>query len=230
MSMALPWNSRADRFDRPHAPAYPDCAAHLPAQEFAMKHVASLGSFLLVASLVAVAQNPVTQAQNPGAPAPNAGTHVKIVTLPPVQTASACPVAMRARHDFFFQKELVNGAKPNERNVEPYAAASTQLRLTLTDFNHRQIESANVTVRGTNGNGRLVPVDAGKPSPNVTRTMNLSFEPGEDSGVDAYLALRGFTTVNAIVLNSLTYADGSTWKTIDAGACQIAPDGFMLIR
>ncbi|HUB30636.1 MAG TPA: hypothetical protein VL967_13105 [Terracidiphilus sp.] len=193
-----------------------------------MKHVASLGSFLLFASLAAPAQNPGAPGLNPASPAPD--THAQIVTLPPVQSNSACPVAMRARHDFFFQKELTTGAKPNERGYEPYAAATTQLRLTLTDFNHRRIQTANVTVRGTNGVGRLVPVDAGKPSPNVTRTMNLSFEPGDDSGVDAYLALRGFTTVNAIVLNSLTYADGSTWKTIDAGACQVAPDGFMLVR
>jgi hypothetical protein len=194
-----------------------------------MKHVALLGSFLLVASLAAAAQNPGTPAPNPNTQAANPGTHVKIITLPPVQSDSACPVAMHARHEFFFQKELVNGAKPNERNDEPYVAASTQLRLTLTAYNHGRIESANVTVRGTNANWQFVPIDARKGSPSVTRTMNLSFEPGEESGVDSYLALRGFTTVNAIVLNSLTYADGSTWKTIDAGACQVAPDGLMLI-
>jgi hypothetical protein len=186
-----------------------------------MKRSTLLGFSVLFASLASLAQNP-------GAPVPNPGTHAQIIMLPSVQTDSACPVAMRARHDFFFQKELVKGEKPNEKGTEGQDA-STQLRLTLTNFDHRQIQSANITVRGTNANWRLTPVEAHNGSANVTRTMNASFEPTEESGVDSYLSLHGFTTITAIVLNSVTYADGSTWKTVDAGACQVAPDPLMLI-
>jgi hypothetical protein len=180
-----------------------------------MQRSASLGLIFLLGSLLSPAQSPNTQLQTR--------------PLPQAQSDTACPIAMRARHAFFLNKELIDGAKPNDRRPEDSKDAGMKLLLTLTDPDARQIAAANITVHGTNGNWRLVPVNDGKGSPNVTRTLKVPFEPGENRGVDSYLALRGFTAVSSIVLNSVTYADGSTWKTIDAGACQVAPDPLMLI-
>jgi hypothetical protein len=43
------------------------------------------------------------------------------------------------------------------------------------------------------------------------------------------LSLSHFTAVTSIDLDSITYADGSTWRSASAGACSVVPDKRMLI-
>jgi hypothetical protein len=45
----------------------------------------------------------------------------------------------------------------------------------------------------------------------------------------ADLVLPGFSSVQSITLNSLTYSDGSTWNSFKGNACRVAPDPFMLV-
>jgi hypothetical protein len=180
-----------------------------------MRHTALVGiPFLFVAVMMAA------QSANDSA---SQGLVVQRVV-----PSSACPIGMRARHDFFFQKELTDGARPNQRGTEVGKSTTMQIRLTLTNADSRRITGASITVRGTNGNWRMVPTQTSR-SGDVAKTVDVTFEPGEGRDADSYLALPGFTSIGSIVLKSVTYADGSTWKTIDAGACQVAPDRLMLI-
>jgi hypothetical protein len=181
-----------------------------------MRHTVLLGVPFLFAA--------VTMAAQGGSDAGSQG-----LVLERAASSTACPIGMRARHDFFFQRRLVDGAQPNERGKETGEVPGMQIRLTLTNPDARRITGATVTVRGTNGNWHLVPTRT-SPNPGVlTKTMDLTFEQGEDRNADTHLVLSGFTSIGSIALKSVTYADGSTWKTIDRGACRVTPDRVMLI-
>ena len=43
------------------------------------------------------------------------------------------------------------------------------------------------------------------------------------------LSLSRFTAVTSVDLNSITYADGTTWHTSSPAACSITPDLIMLV-
>lgn len=139
----------------------------------------------------------------------------------------SCPIGMQARHDFFFRKDLVSGDPAQKKDGGTGGVQSMQIRLTLTNSDARRITRARIVVHGTNGLWRTVPVGDPAGKPEVTQSMDARFEPGEGREVDAYLVLQGFTAIQSIHLDTVTYADGSRWKA--AGACRVAPDPFMLV-
>ena len=63
----------------------------------------------------------------------------------------------------------------------------------------------------------------------INRTLDVTFTSEADGSSTAELDLPAFTSVQTVRLDSITYADGSTWKVADARVCSVAPDGFMLI-
>jgi hypothetical protein len=146
-----------------------------------------------------------------------------------VSDGDACPIAMRARHEARFHKELAKGAKPDANGDVGHDGSAMQIRLTLTNPNLRKIVAALVTVHGSNGDWQWLPTGSRTKIGEVSKTIEVSFDPGQGADVDAFLALRGFTTVSFIALNSVTYADGSMWTVRATNACQVAPDPLMLI-
>ena len=136
---------------------------------------------------------------------------------------SACPIGMRARHESFFQRELVNGSTKRKDY-------GMQIGLTLTSQHSKRIAEAKVTVRGLNSKGHFLPTDATHSgSSDRTRTMDVAFTTGTDGSVLTDFLLPGFTAVTSIQLDSVTYADGSTWRFSPDGFCNVAPDPFMPI-
>lgn len=142
----------------------------------------------------------------------------------PVPLSSSCPVGMHARHeDGLHRRVLVNGATPAE-------TPGLHLVLTLTDVRPTRITNATVTVHGLNGKKHLLQTGtAHDGSGEVTKQLNLVFAAGEEKSASTDLVVPGFTSVSSIVLDSLTYTNGSTWKFSGRETCQVAPDGFMLV-
>jgi hypothetical protein len=108
---------------------------------------------------------------------------------------------------------------------------SQNIHLTLGAFKDSiQVVAAKVTVRGTNGKGHAVPT-ALTPggSTDETRTLDLRFDTAGNGESAADLMLTGFTSVQSISLDSLTFADGSIWTPSSNDSCRTAPDPFMLI-
>jgi hypothetical protein len=190
-----------------------------------MKHAVLLGSTFLLALTTLAAQS----ANGPSSNLGSSSLGPKELVLKRADAATACPIAMRARHEFFFQRKLVSGTDPNLRGPATEKEDRMQIGFTLTNPDDHPITEARVTMYGTNGQWQIVPADAVKKSGNVSKTMNILFEPGDGRDANAHLVVRGFTSITSIVLNSVTYADGSVWKTFDQGACQVAPDGLMLV-
>ncbi len=194
-----------------------------------MKHAVLLGSTFLLAVTTMAAQNANGPGSSSSGSRTGSRTGLQKLVLQRAEAATACPIAMRARHEVFFQRKLVSGTEPNLRGPATEKEDRMQIGFTLTDPDEHPITQARVTIYGTNGQGVIVPAAAVKKSGNVSKTMNIRFEPGDGRDADAHLVVRGFTSIASIVLNSVTYADGSIWKAIDEGACQVAPDGMMLV-
>jgi hypothetical protein len=157
---------------------------------------------------------------NDGAQNANA-RHFTVLQLPPVQ-APACPVPMRAQQGF-------SGGLVAVRQSQPAPPAPAfRLTLTLTNRKSTGIASARVTVFGLSGKARAIPLDSA-PASDLARTMNIRFGDSGNADAAADLLLRGFTTVTRIDLDSLTYADGSTWTASTGTSCHVAPDPLMLL-
>jgi hypothetical protein len=139
-----------------------------------------------------------------------------------VQAASVnggCPVSMRAQH-------RSNPSLMNARNATPEPLAQ-RIHLTASSGTYSSaILSINVTVRGTTAKARTLPTSQADPS-DAAMTFNLRAD--QANAVASDLLLRGFTSVQAIDLESVTYADGSSWLASTARSCSITPDNLMLV-
>jgi hypothetical protein len=180
-----------------------------------MKRIACLAIAFLLFSVASPSQS-ASQAQN----------QMNFVIVAP--DIAACPAVMNARHEGGLHlRVLVKG--------EPAPEIGLPLVLTLAGGRSAQITRATVTVHGLSFqgmNGTWEPLQihtAHKGSGEVSKTMDAVFAPGEEETASAKLVLPGFTSVRSIVLDSVSYADGSSWKPAPHRACQVAPDPFMLV-
>ncbi len=159
-------------------------------------------------------------------PAQDASKHQKPLNFViPAPLSFACPVVMDARHeDGLHRRVLVNGAAAQE-------TPGLRFVLTLINPQSTRIVKAKVTVHGTNGKWQLFKADTAQTgSAEASKTLELEFtSPGDEKNVSANLMLPGFTSVTSIELDSLTYANGSSWKFAGRGSCQVAPNPFMLV-
>jgi hypothetical protein len=155
----------------------------------------------------------------------------------PAPTGPDCPVAMRAQ-------QRGGGGMLSAGSGRP-ADIAQHIRLILdgTASDEKtapaRVTAATVTVHGTNGKGRTLSAFASQSqfqsqpqqsSPWIAKTLEVTLTPGENKSVFADLALPGFTSVKSIRLDSVTYADGSTWTPADGRSCRVAPDPLMLVR
>ena len=108
--------------------------------------------------------------------------------------------------------------------------------LTLTPLKHQALVSAVVTAHGlppTPGAMNLVaqyiPGHGSGPRREVAKTLTIKLIPGENGSYSATLALPGFSAVTSIALDSVTYADGSTWNLDPKDGCSVVPDPLLLI-
>jgi hypothetical protein len=99
-----------------------------------------------------------------------------------------------------------------------------------------RVTGAKVTVHGTSAKWRTVPTAPGvDSSSDIKKTLDITFHPDATASVDdnegtaTDMVLSGFTSVQSITLDSLTYADGSIWTPRAGRSCRVVPDPLMLI-
>ncbi len=102
-----------------------------------------------------------------------------------------------------------------------------QLHLTFRNAGSSPVVGIEITVHGTNGKGSMVQAQANLAN-QIKRTLNLTLEvtPNDEAQLD--LSLRNFTSVNQVDLDTISYADGSAWKSSAAQACHFVPEALML--
>jgi hypothetical protein len=208
-----------------------------------MKHWVACLSTIVFVSVTALAQSPdrgapVNPPAKPGAEPltqPNKDAPRKFVydfkaaQGMIVQAASpngGCPVSMQAQH-------RSNPSLMNARDAahEPLAQ---RIHLTVSSATYSSgILSIKVTVRGTTAKARALLVSTFGANPSdAAMTFDLRANQAnadQASAVASDLLLRGFTSVQTVDLESVTYADGSSWVASATRSCSIEPDNLMLV-
>jgi hypothetical protein len=136
---------------------------------------------------------------------------------------SACPIYMQAL-------QTGGGNLLNARDSRP-GEFSQHIHLILgNSAGTARIVAIEVSIYGTSGKNRAVPALVARgPAWDARKTFDLTINIGENEEASTNLTLRGFTSVQSINLESVTYADGSIWSRSLSRSCRIAPDPLMLI-
>ena len=174
-----------------------------------MKRLTLLSFSLLFGSIALSAQ---TTDQNK--------TQTVIVAVRPEN--GACPVSVHAKQAGGGEMQRVDRAHPK--------GVGQGVHLILTNRDSRQIVGAKVTVRGLTAKNRVVnTLSTQDDSSDAAKTLNLTFPAGSGNESSTDIWVPGLTAIQSIDLNSLAYADGSTWQLSAGMTCRTIPDAFMLV-
>lgn len=156
--------------------------------------------------------------------------------LRPRAIGADCPVDMQATHSTPMPVRMnANGAPQNgsplngQKTVleRPAPAVNQQIHLGMTSLVPRDIVSAVFTALGFSNNPRAINT-AGQ-GPDLRRSIKVVVDLKGNGHASSDLSLRDFTTVAALDLDTITYADGSTWRNSSPAACRVIPEGMMLV-
>ncbi len=138
----------------------------------------------------------------------------------PATASAGCPVSLRAQQGTGADKLTVSN-RP--------AGIAQLLHLTITNPDSKRITGASVTVWGFTSKGRMMQTASAGGSNEAAKTLDVRFSDGSGKESVADLWAPGLTSVQSIDLNSVTYADGTTWKLAAGATCRIRPDWVMLV-
>jgi hypothetical protein len=151
-------------------------------------------------------------------------SHSSTVVIVPPQ---ACPVSMTAKQAG--ATEMVKVQKGPDGKPEPPTKPGQRIRLFLGGLAKTGKITATVTVRGLSARGRIDRAADRGDSPDLRRTLNVTFTREDENTVVTELVLPGFTAVKSVKLEALEFADGSTRDLAGVNMCTVAPDPMMLV-
>lgn len=198
-----------------------------------IRTAAALFSVALVLCTAVSAQAPVQ-----GQPNQSFATGTMVTVSPNGQRTTtvvmihidSCPVGMQAKQRGL--TELVKTRRtPPPDHPEAMPRPTQHIHLILNRLaKDKQVTSAVVTARGLSARTHMQNANlAGEGSSDIRRTLTVTFTPDQDGSVSADIDLPAFTAVRSLQLESITYADGSSWTPEKNNACTVQPDSFMLI-
>ena len=186
-----------------------------------MKSIAILPLTIVFATTCAIGQDALTHAG--GSQAALTWSHRSV-------DAAHCPVGLEANHgSFFMERNVKEDRGPWAYGDAPPAALNQRIHLTMTNLLPQEIVNAQITVHGLSDKWRAVPLANASDAPDLRKTIDVALVVKGNGRASRDLALSRFTAVTAIDVNSVSYADGSSWNAPSPGACSIAPDPFMLV-
>lgn len=133
-----------------------------------------------------------------------------------------CPVAMRAERR---GTQWVMQARSGGRSV-----AGQRIYLEIERGKDTAVE-AKVTVHGTRARARFLPAlsTENQGAADALKSFTLHANSADKGNIASDLRLEGFTSVQSVNLDSITYADGSVWTARAAQRCSVEPDPLMLV-
>jgi hypothetical protein len=110
--------------------------------------------------------------------------------------------------------------------------ASQKLKIELRhlpspQFHLSEITGAQITVHGLTAKGRITPASSNPDDATIARQVDLALTIAPGRTASTAMLFKGFTSVRWITLDSLTYADGSTWHPAAHKSCSIVPNRYM---
>jgi hypothetical protein len=186
-----------------------------------MKSIAILPLTIVFATTCAIGQDALTHA---------GGSQAALTWSYSSVDLSRCPVGLEADHgSFFMERNVKEDRGPWAYGDAPPAALNQRIHLTMTNLLPQEIVNAQITVHGLSDKWRAVPLANASDAPDLRKTIDVALVVKGNGRAYRDLALSRFTAVTAIDVNSVSYADGSSWNAPSPGACSIAPDPFMLV-
>lgn len=136
--------------------------------------------------------------------------------------AAGCPVAMRA------ERRTTLGVLQARSGGE--RAPGQRIYLEIERGDHAVIQ-AKITVHGTGAQARVSPALSTVSKGQTEAVKSFTLRPGKTNAesIASELQLEGFTSVQSVSLDAVTYADGSAWTAGAARRCSVEPDPLMLV-
>ena len=185
-----------------------------------MNHNSILPLVFLVATTSAFAQQPV----KPGSANSTSLTHLRTIG------EAACPLDMQATHGPRVPVGVNAGPAINGQAIKPKAPALYQrIHLTMTNRQSHEIVSAQITAHGFSDKWKAIDLANSFQAPDLAKTLDVVLDVKGKGRASSDLSLSRFTAVSSIDLDSITYADGTTWRASSPGACSVTPDMVMLV-
>jgi hypothetical protein len=190
-----------------------------------MNRAAALLLMVLVGPSALIGQSVSPKAEAPaGAPGINLGNvqfNASTLTRQPRVLGSNCPVELRAQP---------GGGGAVAYASDPQKGKSQRLHLTFSNRKSKEIVAVSVTVRGLSPWARVVPVDSGtQASHELAKTVDLNLNVATGKNAEEDVALQSFASITRVDLESVEYADGTSWKASSMQSCHIVPDRFVLV-
>jgi hypothetical protein len=183
-----------------------------------MNRFAAVALTLLISPVFSPAQNVNWQPPVPSA------AHMN---LSPTMAArlsylnGACPVNLRAQQRGTGSIVTVDGTK---REI------ARKFYLTFGNLQGKDVVGATITVYGYDATPRVMPAGSVPVhSAELSRTISLKLNVASGKSEGSEVTMHSFETVSRIDLESLDYADGTSWKARNDTACHVVPDGLILV-
>src|SRR5580698_5239424 len=129
-----------------------------------------------------------------------------------------CPVGLQVKHEAGLPAgPRVNG-KPLNGEVQP-SLQNQSFNLTMTNLSFRDIVSAEMTAHGLSHNWRVILVSDTDKKPDLAKTVDVALDVKGNGSASHELSFADFAVIRTIDVNSVTYADGSSWHASSPGAC-----------
>jgi hypothetical protein len=158
-----------------------------------------------------------------------AGTHA--LNLHTLRASANCPVGLTAKRGIGYGGTLAIDGGQRKRFGQ-------ELQIRLTNWKSAEVAGIRITVHGFAGKVGLLStnaVQADSPNSNkadpleAKKTLDVQMTIGANKEFSTNLWLSGFTAISLIDINSVNYADGSTWHASAQETCHFAPEGTILI-
>jgi hypothetical protein len=155
---------------------------------------------------------------------------IALAAPPMVSNRSDCPMGLEVKHG----PGLPMGMKADGPAINGKGLNSSSQRiplfgiqLAMTNLSPQSIVSAEFVVHGFSDKSRYIPLAEASHAADLLTTVNVALDVKGNGHASHDLALSRFTAITAVDVDSITYADGSTWRASSPGACSASPDLFM---
>src|SRR3984957_16556773 len=142
------------------------------------------------------------------------------LTVPPRIDPSKCPVGLEVEQIGSLLARAVPADDADQRS-------SQRFDFRMTNLSPHEIVNAEITAHAFSDKWRVFSVPA--PTPDLWQTIDVVFEVKGNGSATSELSFAHFPAIRTFDVNSVTYADGSTWHASSPGACSVAPRGPMRI-
>jgi hypothetical protein len=151
----------------------------------------------------------------------NASMFGQSLMVPPRIDPSKCPVGLEVQQS----ASLVAYSVPAD---DVHQRSSQRFDFKMTNLSPHEIVSAEITAHAFSDKLRVFSVPA--PTPDLAKTVDAAFEVKGNSSASRELSFAHFPVIWSFDVDSVTYADGSTWHASSPGACSVSPDAIVRIR